>query len=106
MRNFPSLLFIPICYIIFLLAESITRYKLNNFFNRDYLHNEMFRFIPYLFSYVFLLWIILITFIVWMFYTKDKSDKENNTFKTWIIIFGFVAVPLSILISPFFRIFI
>lgn len=101
MKTFLSALSLGLIYIIFLAAESFTRHKLDNYFNQDYINQELDKFTPYLLSYLLILWIILTGSIIKILLQKEKND---NNFVVWILIFAIIAVPLTALVSPLFTV--
>lgn len=101
MKTFLSLASLAGLYVVFLIAESVTRSGLQDYFNQDYLYENLFKLLPYLMGYVIVLWVVLVASMIIMVYNKEE---DNGRFATWMIFFGFVAVPLTALISPFFRV--
>lgn len=88
-------------YLIFLGSESFTRFKLEKYFNQDYVSKELIHFLPYLIGYIVVLWLFLIAYIGWLFYIREEN---NDRFITWLLFVAFVAIPLTIFVSPFFRV--
>ena len=101
MRTFLSIIFLGGLYLVFLISESLTRKGLDSYFNQDYVYENLTKLLPYLIAYLSVLWIALIAYVAWLVYNKEE---DNSKFVAWIIIVGFVAIPLTIFVSPFFRV--
>lgn len=101
MRTFLSVVSLGIIYLIFLASESYTRFRLEKYFNQDYISKELAQLLPFLIGYIAVLWLSLIFYIGWLVYTKEE---DNNKFIAWVIIVGFIAIPLTAFVSPFFRV--
>ncbi len=101
MKTFLSVLSVGLIYIIFLATESFTRHRLDNYFNQDYINQELGKFTPYLLSYLLILWIVLTGSIIKILLHKEEND---NNFVVCILIFAFIVVPLTALVSPLFTV--
>ena len=101
MRTFLSVVSLGIVYLIFLASESFTRFRLEKYFNQNYISEELIHLLPYLVGYIAVLWLSLVAYLGWLIY---KKEEDNNKFITLAMVVCFIAIPLTAFVSPFFRV--
>jgi hypothetical protein len=98
MQTFIVLASLAGLYLTFFITESITRGKMDAYFNQEYIYENLTNFLPYLMGYISVLWIVLVISLIKLIHNKEEN---NERFAVWFIFFGFVAVPLTALTYPF-----